>query len=59
MRHLRLLSALCAALFLLAVAGGSAAAPGGPPQGTQTDAQFAASGAAVTTVDVTAQQRSC
>jgi len=52
-------SAALAAGVVLGAAGGTAAAPGGPPQGTQTDAQFAAGNAAVTTTDVTAQQLSC
>jgi hypothetical protein len=45
----------------LTVAAGWGTAPPGPPQGVQTDAQFAASYAAahVTAIDVTAQRQSC
>src|SRR5262245_2796854 len=59
MRRLGLLAAPCAAVVVLAVAGGAAAVPGGPPQGTQSDAQFAASNAAVANVDATTQKTSC
>ena len=59
MIRLRLSALGLTAAVMLAVAGGTVAAPGGPPQGAQSDAQFAASNAAVTAVDVTAQQRSC
>jgi hypothetical protein len=59
MNRLRLLLGACAAGAVIAIGGAAAAAPGGPPQGTQSDAQFAASNAAVSNVDVTAQLRSC
>src|SRR5262245_51645567 len=61
MRHLRLLSLISSGATALAVAGGSAAAPGGPPQGTQPDSQFAASyaTASVSNADATTERRSC
>src|SRR5690242_18052514 len=60
MSRISLVAAALAAAALLALAGASTAAtPAGPPQGTQSDAQFAASNAAVATTDVTALKRSC
>jgi hypothetical protein len=59
MKHLVL--AACLAASLLLGTASSAATTAGPPQGTQSDAQFAASFAArgVTAIDVTAQKTSC
>jgi hypothetical protein len=58
MKRLQLLpgAALAAAIVFTA---GSSAATSGRLQATQTDAQFAASNAAVSNMDVTAEQRSC
>src|SRR4029079_12887893 len=48
-----------AALALILAIGPAATGAGGPPQGTQSNAVFAASSSSVSSTSVTSQQRSC